>query len=62
MVLPLLQSTVDDINDYYENGDTPSCDVFESFNYQGYAIQEIALLISKEAAKEYAQWIYENLK
>lgn len=62
MIFPLFQSTIDSLRDAYESGDAPSYVFFESCSYQGYTIDEVRLMISKEAAKKYAQYIYDKEK
>lgn len=62
MTLPSFQSTIDSLRADYESGDAPSCEFFEHCSYMGYTVDEIRLMVNKEAAKEYAEWIYENEK
>lgn len=60
MAAPLLQSTTDDIRDLYEN--YPSCEFFEHCSYHNYTADDISKIVNKQAAEEYAAWIYENEK
>lgn len=60
MAIPILKSAIENIRDYYQN--YPSCDFFETCSYERYTVDDISTIISKEAAEEYAQWIYENEK
>jgi len=62
MALPIFQSTIDSLREDYKSGDAPSCDFFEFCSYREYTVDEVEIMVSKEAAKEYAQWIYENEK
>ena len=60
MTLPILQSAIDDIRDYYEN--YPNDDFFESCNCEGYTVADIDKILGAEVGRYYAKWIYENEK